>query len=156
MGDTDKPATPADVEEVVRVGHSVSPSAMVDVLNLPTQTIHRLLATAEELGFLQRDVEDRSYGPGLRFRRLACNTLSTQRIRAERFLIMQILKEAVGETCNLFALDRHGVVYQDRVETRWPLRMQLSVGTLVPFHCIASAKMYLSSLRKDKLGRLSS
>ncbi|MEH6737029.1 MAG: IclR family transcriptional regulator C-terminal domain-containing protein, partial [Sulfitobacter sp.] len=35
----------------------------------------------------------------------------------------------------------------DRVETKWPLRIQLPVGTEVPFHCTASGKMYLSSLK---------
>lgn len=45
------------------------------------------------------------------------------------------------------------MVYLDRVETHWPLRIQLPVGTQVPFHCTASGKMYLSSLRLDKLDR---
>ena len=39
------------------------------------------------------------------------------------------------------------MVYLDRVETKWPLRIQLPVGTEVPFHCTASGKMYLSSLK---------
>jgi DNA-binding IclR family transcriptional regulator len=60
----------------------------------------------------------------------------------------------VGETCNLAAPGRYGMVYLDRVETHWPLRMQLPVGTQVPFHCTASGKMYLSSLRIDKLKRV--
>ena len=46
------------------------------------------------------------------------------------------------------------MVYLDRVETHWPLRIQLPVGTQVPFHCTASGKTYLASLRSDKLERL--
>ena len=46
------------------------------------------------------------------------------------------------------------MIYLDRVETHWPLRIQLPIGTQVPFHCTASGKMYLSSLRSDKLDRL--
>ena len=87
-------------------------------------------------------------------RRLSINTLSSQRIRTERLLVMKSLAEDVGETCNLAAPGRYGMVYLDRVETHWPLRIQLPVGTQVPFHCTASGKMYLSSLRKDKLERL--
>jgi DNA-binding IclR family transcriptional regulator len=34
------------------------------------------------------------------------------------------------------------------------LRIQLAVGAQVPFHCTASGKMYLSSLRSDKLNRV--
>ena len=38
------------------------------------------------------------------------------------------------------------MIYLDRVETKWPLRIQLPIGTRVPFYCTASGKMYLSSL----------
>lgn len=141
------------LEEVARAGVPASPSALADALGLPKPTMHRLLATAESEGFVQRDVDGRSYGPGPRLRRLSANTLSSQRVRTERYMIMKKLAEDVGETCNLAAPGRDGMVYLDRVETHWPLRIQLPVGTQVPFHCTASGKMYLASLRPDKLER---
>jgi len=113
-----------------------------------------MVATAEEEGFLQRDVDGKSFGPGRRLRRLASNTLSSRRMRTERLIVMKALAEEVGETCNLAAPSRFGMVYLDRVETHWPLRIQLPIGSHVPFHCTASGKMYLSSLRTDKLDRL--
>jgi DNA-binding IclR family transcriptional regulator len=142
------------IEEVARAGVPVAPSVLADTLGLPKPTMHRLLVTAEEEGFLQRDVDGRSYGPGRRLRRLAGNTLSSQRVRTERLIIMKALADEVGETCNLAAPGRFGMVYLDRVETHWPLRIQLPVGTQVPFNCTASGKMYLSSLRADKLDRV--
>ena len=142
------------VEEVAQAGVPVSPASLADALNLPRATVHRLLVTAEEEGLLQRDVDGRSFGPGLRLRRLSANTLSSQRVRTERLMIMKALAEEVGETCNLAAPGRYQMVYLDRVETHWPLRIQLPIGTQVPFHCTASGKMYLSSLRQDKLERL--
>ncbi len=144
------------IEEVARAGVPVTPAALVEALGLPKPTVHRLLSTAEEEGFLQRDVDGRSYGPGRRLRRLAGSTLSSQRVRTERLIAMKSLAEDVGETCNLAAPGRHGMVYLDRVETHWPLRIQLPIGTNVPFHCTASGKMYLASLRPDKLNRLMS
>ena len=141
------------IEEVVREGVPVSPGALCASLGLPKATVHRLLITAEEEGYLQRDVDGRSYGPGYRLRKLAANILSSQRVRTERLLIMKSLAERVGETCNLAAPGRYGMVYLDRVETHWPLRIQLPVGTQVPFNCTASGKMYLSSLRSDRLQR---
>ena len=38
------------------------------------------------------------------------------------------------------------MIYVERVETNWPLRIMLPVGTHVPFHCTASGKTFLSSL----------
>ena len=45
------------------------------------------------------------------------------------------------------------MIYIDRVETKWPLRIQLPIGTNVPFYCTASGKMYLSMLKKAHLDR---
>ncbi|ABG33545.1 IclR family transcriptional regulator [Roseobacter denitrificans] len=142
------------LEEVARVGVPVTPSALKDTLNLPKPTLHRLFHTAEEAGFLQRDIDGRSYSPGPRLRQLAVNTVSSQRVRMLRLVILRRLAEEIGETCNISTPDREGMTYLDRVETHWPLRIQLPVGSNVPFHCTASGKMYLSALRPAYLERL--
>ncbi|GAB5438821.1 IclR family transcriptional regulator [Falsiruegeria mediterranea] len=139
------------LEEVARLGVSVKPADLIDTIGLPKPTIHRLLQTAEAEGFLQRDIDGRSFGPGDRLRALAVNTMSSERIRTARLAIMKAAAEEIGETINLATPDREGMTYLDRVETKWPLRIQLPIGTQVPFHCTASGKMYLSSLRSATL-----
>ena len=141
------------LEVVASAGTPVSPVVINQSLGLPKPTLHRLLATAEAEGFLQRDVDGRSYGPGQRLRKLAVNTVSSERIRTVRLAVLRSLALQVEETCNLAIPEREGMFYLDRVETHWPLRIQLPVGTQVPFHCTASGKMYLSSLRRDYLDR---
>lgn len=135
------------LEELAKVGVPITPTTANEVLGLPKPTIHRLFHTLEEEGFLQRDIDGRSYAPGQRLRRLAASVLSTSRIRMVRQTVLTKLAEEVGETCNIAMPERHSMVYLDRVETKWPLRIQLPVGTEVPFHCTASGKMYLSSLK---------
>lgn len=134
------------IEEIARVGVPVTPTAVNEVMGLPKPTIHRLFHRLEEEGFLQRDVDGRSYSPGQRLRKLSVNVLSSSRVRVARLAVLNALTEDVGETCNIATADREGMVYLDRVETKWPLRIQLPIGTTVPFHCTASGKMYLSSL----------
>ncbi|WP_227270103.1 IclR family transcriptional regulator [Roseobacter weihaiensis] len=141
------------LEGVAKAGVPVTPSALKDTLNLPKPTLHRLFHTAEEAGYLQRDLDGRSYSPGPRLRRLAVNTLSSQRVRMVRLSILRRVAEEIGETCNIATPDRDGMIYLDRVETHWPLRIQLPVGSQVPFHCTASGKMYLASLRPAYLDR---
>jgi DNA-binding IclR family transcriptional regulator len=46
------------------------------------------------------------------------------------------------------------VVYVDRVETAWPLRMTLTSGSHVPLHCTASGKLLLALLPKASRERL--
>lgn len=142
------------IEEVARAGLPVSPPDLVKALGLPKPTVHRLLQTAEAEGLVQRHIDGKSYGPGYRMRRISANTMSCERIRSERLAILSRLAEDVGETCNIAIPDRDSMIYLERVETHWPLRIQMPAGTRVPFYCTASGKMYLSSLRADKLDRL--
>ncbi|WP_298849154.1 IclR family transcriptional regulator [uncultured Ruegeria sp.] len=139
------------LEEVARRGVAVKPSDLIDALGLAKPTVHRLLQTAEAEGFLQRDLDGRSYGPGRRLRLLSVNTMSAEHLRTARLAILRSVADEVGETCNLAIPDREGMIYLDRVETKWPLRIQLPIGTQVPFHCTASGKMYLSTLRPKTL-----
>lgn len=134
------------LEEIARLGVAVKPAVLGDKLGLPKPTIHRLLQTAEAEGFLQRDFDGWSYGPGPRLRDLAVNTISSEHLRTARLTVLRGVAEKIGETCNLATPDREGMTYLDRVETSWPLRIQLPIGTQVPFHCTASGKMYLSTL----------
>ncbi|KIC11596.1 ArsR family transcriptional regulator [Leisingera sp. ANG-M1] len=139
------------LEEVARRGVAVKPAEMIEAMGLPKPTVHRLMQTAEAEGFLQRDLDGRAYGPGPRLRKLALNTMSSEHLRTARLSILKSVAEDFGETCNLATPDREGMIYLDRVETKWPLRIQLPIGTEVPFHCTASGKMYLSTLKSSSL-----
>lgn len=139
------------LEEVARVGVPVTPTDVNTVIGLPKPTIHRLFATLETEGFLQRELDGRSYTPGRRFRKLSTNVLSSLRVRTARLAVLNALAEQIGETCNIAVPDRDAMVYLDRVETKWPLRIQLPIGTHVPFYCTASGKMYLSTLNEAHL-----
>ena len=52
------------LEEVARVGVPMTPTAANEVLGLPKPTVHRLFHRLEEEGFLQRDIDGRSYAGG--------------------------------------------------------------------------------------------
>lgn len=64
------------------------------------------------------------------------------------------LAEEIGETINFVVPEDRGKSYKDRVETNWAIRIQLPVGSHVPFHCTASGKTFLSTLPKPERRRL--
>ncbi|WP_308917129.1 IclR family transcriptional regulator [Jannaschia sp. LMIT008] len=141
------------LEAVARAGVPVTPTEVNIELGLPKPTIHRLFATLEAEGFLQREMDGRTYAPGRRVRRLAGGVLSSQRIRTARRAILKRLTDRVGETCNIALPDSTAMIYIERLETEWPLRIQLPIGTRVPLYCTASGKMYLSTLSRVHLER---
>lgn len=139
------------LEEIAKAGVPVTPTDVNKSLRLPKPTIHRLFSALEAEGFIQREIDGRAYAVGRRTRALSSGILSSLRIRTARLAILSQLAGQIGETCNIALPDRDGMVYLDRHETKWPLRIQLPIGTQVPFHCTASGKLYLSSLRRQHL-----
>lgn len=120
------------LEEVARIGVPVTPTEINRSIGLPKQTLHRIFASLEEEGFLQRDYDGRSYSPGHRFRTMAMGVISSTRVRTARLAVMKALSQKIGETVNLVIPGRHAMIYLDRVETDWPLRVQLPIGRRFP------------------------
>jgi len=139
------------IERMAEVGMPVTPTEVNARMGLPKPSIHRLFHTLEEEGFVQRDMDGRTYSPGPRLRSMAGGILSSLRIRTARQAILRRLSREIGETCNIALPDRDAMIYLERVETEWPLRIQLPIGTRVPFYCTASGKMYLASLARNHL-----
>jgi len=98
------------IEEIAKAGVPVTPTEMNRVLNLPKPTIHRLFATLEAEGFIQREIDGREYSPGLRLRTLSADILSSLRIRTARMAILTRLSEQIGETCNIALPERDGMI----------------------------------------------
>ncbi|MCZ4354473.1 IclR family transcriptional regulator [Roseovarius aestuarii] len=139
------------IEEMARAGVPVTPTEVNQVLGLPKPTIHRLFATLEAEGFIRREMDGRCYSPGYRLIGMVTGLFSSQHIRTARVAVLSKLVETVGETCNIALPDGDAMVYLERVESKWPLRLQLPVGTRVPLHCTASGKLYLSQLEERHL-----
>lgn len=136
----------AIMEEVANSDQSLTAADLDKRLDIPKPTIHRLLGQLEEEGLLQRELDGRHLSAGPRLRRMGLGVLSSASLGAPRRALLQRLAEAVGETCNLTLLDGHEVLYFDRVETNWPVRVQLAPGSRLPLHCTASGKLFLAMM----------
>ncbi|MEM8554677.1 MAG: IclR family transcriptional regulator [Pseudomonadota bacterium] len=136
------------LEIVGKSDHALTATEINAGLGLPKQTVHRLCATLEKEGFLTREGANRRYRAAPRLRDLAVGLLhSAQGSAARRQILMDVARQ-VGETVNFVIPNDGGMHYLDRVETDWAFRIQLPIGTDVPFHCTASGKCYLASLSR--------
>jgi DNA-binding IclR family transcriptional regulator len=144
----------AILETVAGAGRPVSMTDVVDAVQLPKPTVYRLLALLEQALLVQREPASKRYSIGPRASRFALEALTNSATRGARHAILQRLVDDIGETCNFTILDGAEVVYLDRVETAWPLRMNLQTGSRVPLHCSASGKLLLAYLPKAARERL--
>lgn len=135
-------------------GQVLGVNELAQRLALPKATAHRLCVQLVAGGWLARDTDEKRFAIGPALRRLALDTLNHGEQRGLRHAVLDALVQEVGETCNFTTLDGAEVVYLDRVEARWPLRLTLDVGSHVPLHCTASGKLFLAHMplaRRDAL-----
>ena len=142
------------MEKVVEAQRPISAPELIEMLGLPKPTVHRILQQLEEEGLLQREPMSRRYLPGPRAQQFAFGVASNKVLGAPRHAILRALSEEIGETCNCSMLDGDHTVYFDRVETNWPYRIQLPVGTHLPLHCTASGKLFLAHMNARQRRRL--
>lgn len=127
---------------------------LVERLGLPKPTVHRLAVQLEAAGLLLREPDSKRYGPGHRLHDLALAVLGSKTLSVNRRVILQRLAEQIGETCNMTILDGQRIVYFDRVETNWPMRVHLPPGSRLPLHCTASGKLFLARMASTSRQRL--
>lgn len=121
-------------------------SDLMAATGLAKPTAHRIVHLLEDAGLLVREPDGKRYAPGPRLSALALQVLAGSHWNAPRHAILQSLVQTLGETCNLTMLDGAQVVYLDRVETQWPLRLSFQTGSRVPAHASASGKLLLALL----------
>lgn len=127
---------------------------LMDATGLPKPTVHRIVGLLLDAGLLLREAEGKRYAPGPRLASLGLAALTHVAWRAPRHAILKSLVAEIGETCNLTLLDGTEVVYLDRVEAAWPLRLHFQTGSRVPAHCSASGKLLLALLPSRERKRL--
>ena len=134
-------------EKIVQADRPVSCAYLAEALGLPKATVHRIAQQLEEEGVLQREPGGKRFTGGKRLRGLAISTLSNSVVSAHRTAILQALSEETGETCNLTVLEGSEIVYLERIETNWPYRIHLPVGSHLPLYCTAAGKLFLANMK---------
>lgn len=129
-------------------------SELAEAVAMPKPSVHRLIMQLEEVGMVQRDVAGRGYTVGTSWQWLAIDALRVVANRPSMRDIMRSLVDRIQESCNLSILMDQEVMYLERVECDWPLRMQLQAGSRVPLHCTASGKLLLAYMSDDRRQRL--
>lgn len=139
------------LEALADAGHATSAIDLALITGFNRHTVHRLLSQLEELQLVQRDVIKERYRLGTRFGRLAVRGLATMASNKQVHQILEGLVAEVRETCNIGVLEGNDVVYIDRVECDWPLRVLLQAGSRVPAYCTAIGKLLLAYRTPEQL-----
>jgi IclR family transcriptional regulator, acetate operon repressor len=115
---------------------------------LPLPTIHRLVRTLVDLGYLRQE-PSRQYVLGPRLIRLGESSSRMLSIWARRHLTG--LVDELGESANLAMLDGDQIVYVAQAQSRHSMRMFTEVGRRVLPHCTAVGKAIMADMPSEQV-----
>src|SRR5262245_44761283 len=141
-----------DILELFLDRPALSAPQITEKLGLPRTTVHELLTTLVDRGYLESVA-----GAPTRFR-LGMRLFQLGSQFTDRLDLVREAQEAAGdiaaacdETVHVAVLDGTNVVYVAKVDSTHPVRMVSAVGRRLPAHCTAVGKMLLSGLSLEAL-----
>jgi IclR family transcriptional regulator, acetate operon repressor len=139
------------LETMADLGGIVTLSELAHRTGLPVPTIHRLMRTLVDVGYVRQE-PSRAYALAPRLVRLGegasrlIGTWATPHLRR--------LVDAVGESANLALLDGDEIVYAAQVPGRHSMRMFTEVGRRASMHSTAVGKAMLAAMPPDRAGEI--
>jgi len=116
---------------------------------LPRATLHRLLAALLDKEMIAVSPADGSYQPGPHLLELAGRTWERMDLRAAAARAIEQLSQTTQETIHVATLSGDSVVYIDKVECAYSLRLHSAIGKRGPVHCTAVGKVMAAFLDAD-------
>ncbi|GAA3360339.1 IclR family transcriptional regulator [Streptomyces antimycoticus] len=122
-------------------------------LGVHKSTALRLLRTLHEHGMVYRQ-QDQRYRLGARLFALAQEAVENLDVREIAHPHLLALNERCGHTVHLAVYEENEVLYIDKVESRYPVRMYSRIGKPVAITVAAVAKLLLADLPEPELRTL--
>lgn len=139
------------LEVIARAGGEMTLSDLSHAVELPLPTIHRLLRTLVEPGYI-RQLPDRSYALGPRL--IWLGEAATRQLGPSSRPALKRLADELGESANMAVLDGQMVVYIGQVQSTRSMRMFTEVGRRAYPHATGVGKAILATMPDDQVSRI--
>ncbi|SEN22685.1 IclR family transcriptional regulator [Lihuaxuella thermophila] len=118
---------------------------MAQLSNMPKTSVHRMIGSLEEIGFLTKDDEGK-YSLGLLFLQFGQLVAERLQIRQLALPVMTRLRDEMGEAVNLIVRDGNEAIYIEKVDTHQPVRVYTAIGRRAPMYAGACPRILLAFL----------
>jgi IclR family transcriptional regulator, KDG regulon repressor len=145
----------ADILELfLTSGPELSVKEISQQLNLSKSTAHGLIKTLEHRGYLQQNADDLKYRLGIRLFELGNFVGNHLDIGKVALPVIKELAENLKETVHLVIRQQDELIYIEKVEGPYSLRMYSQVGKRAPIHCTGVGKAILAFEDDQEIDRL--
>lgn len=137
-----------------RTRTAIKPPEIAEELGIPRSTVHRLLQTLEELGFLKRSEDGAAYALGPAVLTLGFDYLgSLDIVQLSNGILSELRNETQGST-HLSVRNGTDIIYLSRHASSAALTSNVGVGTSLPAHATVMGRVLLADLSGAELRAL--
>lgn len=132
------------LEELAKNGGNMKLKDISHNLGFPPSTVHRLLNTLIELGYVDQDPNSSNYNIGIKVLSLAASSLDAIDLGNISYNYLCKLRDKTGETANLAINDQNEALYIQKTESRAMVRVFSLIGKRAPLHATGVGKVILA------------
>ncbi len=123
-------------------------------LAIPKSSLHAILRTMVQRGWVELDSTGTRFGLGLRALRTGTAYVDRDDVVARVVPVLDWLSTELEETAHLGRLDGSDVVYLAKHESPHPIRLYSAIGRRLPAHATALGKALLATRSEEEVDRL--
>ncbi|MCK9508951.1 MAG: IclR family transcriptional regulator [Pigmentiphaga sp.] len=137
--------------EIGREEQGVGAPELARRLNMPRTTVFRLLATLEQLGFIERAPNGRDFNLGMAVLRLGFDKLASLELTQLGTPLLERLRDEFNYSCHLVVRDDTHVVYVAKAAAQSPMASSVNVGTRLPAHATVLGRVLMADMSLPEL-----
>jgi len=142
------------LEHLAEAQHPLGVSEIAETLDLPKNSVFRILTTLHAYGYLKRENDTKRYAIGSKLLSLAHHGFHTGQLVEQSVDVLRQVRDDTDESAFVGVIDSAEGVILEQVLSKQQVKVVLTVGSRFPLHTAAPAKAYLALLddaRRDAI-----
>lgn len=120
-------------------------------LGMDKATVHRLINTVKEAGYVNQNQENKKYSNSLKLLAMGNRVMEKTGVKRIARPWIEELAEKTGETVNLGIRVDNKIIYVDKLESCSTIKVGLGIGVSVPSYCSGLGKAILAYTPEEEL-----
>lgn len=133
------------MEAISENKNSISITDLSKVVNLHKSTVHRILNTLIQQGYVKKNPKNNYYELSFKLLELSASVIAQNDLKSILHPYLEQLSDISGEVVHLVVQDGTDIIYIDKVESTHTLRMHSYIGRRSPMYCTAVGKAILAN-----------
>ena len=137
------------IEELAKNG-PMSISALSANLDMDKATVHRIVNTVREEGFITQDPKSKKYENGIKLFEIGQGVIDKIGLNTIARPYIESLANATGESVSLALIKEDKIVIIDKIESNSTIRVGINIGAALPIYCTGLGKAVLANISEEE------